>query len=77
MATSTKNNNPIAPAPRITPIYLSGYLPMKTNIITIENIKAAVEKFAGRIKINVIKTGVHNSHSEFWNVIGVSLFLDK
>ena len=77
LATNMKNVNPIIPAPRITPIYFKGYFPMNTNIITIENIKAAVEKLAGRIKIIVIKTGVHNSQIEFWNVMGVSLFLDK
>ena len=35
------------------------------NIKTIENIKAAVDKLAGKIKITVIKTGVHKSHNEF------------
>jgi hypothetical protein len=50
---------------------------MNVNIITIENIKAAVDKFAGRINIIVTKTGSHNSQREDLKVIGVSLVLDK
>jgi hypothetical protein len=37
------------------------------------NIKAAVEKLAGRMNPKVMKTGSHNSHNEFLKVMGVSL----
>jgi hypothetical protein len=46
-------------------------------MITMKKISAAVDKLAGSINNNVIKTGVHNSHKEFLNVMGVSLFFDK
>jgi hypothetical protein len=36
-----------------------------------------VEKLAGSININVIKTGVQSSHRDDWKVTGVSFFLDK
>ena len=45
----------------ITPIYLIGYFPIKVSMITIAKINAAVDKFAGRISISVIKTGSHKS----------------
>ncbi|MCR8526625.1 hypothetical protein NPM17_27415, partial [Escherichia coli] len=63
--------------PIMKKIYFKGYLPTKTSIITIEKIKAVVEKLAGRINIKVMKTGVHNSHKEDLKVIGVSLVFDK
>ena len=50
---------------------------MKTNIITIAKINAAVDKLAGKISSNVIKTGVHKSQTEFLKVMGVSLVFDK
>ena len=45
------------PAPIIIPRYRIGYCPMKTNIHTIEKIKAVVEKFAGSTNAKTAKTG--------------------
>ena len=63
--------------PIIAPMYLSGYMPTYTNINTIENISAAVEKLAGKMRPRVIKTGPQSSISEALNVIGVSRVTDK
>ena len=57
LATKRKNNNIAIPEPIIKPIYFNGYLPIKVNIITIAKINAVVEKLAGNISANVIKTG--------------------
>jgi len=73
----TKNANAKTAKPMIEKMYFKGYLPIKASITTIEKIKAAVEKFPGRINAKVIKTGVHSSHIEDLKVIGVSRVLDK
>jgi hypothetical protein len=58
-------------------MYFKGYFPIKVSIVTIAKINAAVEKLAGKIKINVIKTGIHNSMKDCWKVGCVSLDFDK
>ena len=65
------------PEPTIIAIYFIGYRPINTNINTIENINAAVEKFEGSIKINVIKTGNQSSFNDSTKSIALSLVLDK
>jgi predicted component of type VI protein secretion system len=50
---------------------------MNANINIIEKINAVVEKFEGRIKSKVIKTGSHNSFNDSKKSIGFSLVLDK
>ena len=60
----------------IIPIYLNGYPPKNTNTITIENISAAVDKFAGKIKIKIKPTGIHNSTKLSLKTIALSLNLD-
>jgi hypothetical protein len=46
-------------------------------MITIVKIKAAVEKLAGKMNINVTKTGAQSSHSDDLKSTGVSRFFDK
>ncbi len=65
------------PAPIIIPRYRIGYWPMKTNIHTIEKIRAVVEKFAGSTNAKTAKTGAHNSNNESLNEYSLSLTLDK
>jgi hypothetical protein len=50
---------------------------MNAIITTIANIKAVVEKLAGNINANVIKTGTHSSNTDALKVIGSSLVFDK
>jgi hypothetical protein len=50
---------------------------MKTNIQTMENIKAVVEKLAGRIKANTAKTGNHNSKSDSLKLYSLSFTFAK
>tara|TARA_B110000014_G_scaffold203458_1_gene153506 strand:+ start:1051 stop:1296 length:246 start_codon:yes stop_codon:yes gene_type:complete len=57
--------------------YFNGYPPRKHNSITIENSIALVEKFAGRIKEIVKKTGIHNGKIDCEKVINLSLIFDK
>ena len=54
-----------------------GYCPIKTNIHTIEKIKAVVEKLAGRTNAKIAKTGTHNSNNESLNEYSLSLTLAK
>ncbi|MNR52530.1 hypothetical protein D3C85_1723910 [compost metagenome] len=73
----TKKVRNIIPDPTMIPMYFIGYFPMKTNINIIEKINAVVEKFEGRININVIKTGSQSSFNDSKKSIGSVRVLDK
>ncbi len=66
---SIKKVKVTTPAPIIIAIFIKGYFPIKTSIKTIENIKAVVEKLAGKIRIKVTKTGAQRSNKDFLKVI--------
>ena len=65
------------PDPMINPKYLSGYCPIKTNIHTMEKIKAVVEKLAGSTKANITKTGSQSSNKDSLKEYSLSLTLAK
>ncbi|MCY1224201.1 hypothetical protein D9M72_363470 [compost metagenome] len=76
-ATKMKKVNPTTPAPITIPRYFKGYLPTNTSITTIEKIRAAVEKLAGKISSIIANTGSHNSITDFWNVSSTSRFFAR
>jgi hypothetical protein len=77
LAVPINTENIKIPIPKTIPKYFKGYFPIKTNIVTIRNIKAADEKLAGKINNIVNPTGIHNSINEDLKVIGSFCVLDK
>jgi len=58
-------------------MYFNEYPPKNTKTITIEKISAAVEKFAGKIKIITAPTGIQSSIKLSLNVIVLSFIFAK